>query len=96
MAGIQMVTTPKAAANSRSFDAFVSMLFIGHCAAWSFLAVVMIRMPYSGMIWLMGPVLCTLGSLGGHCRTDRMCALFRNLALMGVLQFGFVPHLELR
>lgn len=69
--------------------AFAAMLMTGNCALWSFMAVVAARMPHRGLIWLMGPVLCTVGALGETDRNNRMCALFTNLTLMGLLQFGF-------
>ena len=86
-----MVTSRAASAVDRSpeINALAAVLMIGNSALWSFLAVVVIRMPYSGLIWLMGPVLCTIGALGEPDRGRRTEALFCNLVTMGLLQFGF-------
>lgn len=86
-----MVTLPHEVpiSASRTDNALAGALLIGNSALWSFLAVVVVRMPYSGVIWLMGPVLCTLGALGEPDRALRARSLFCNLVIMGMLQFVF-------
>ena len=64
-------------------------LLVVNSAFWSALAVVAVRAPHTGLLWLMGPILCTVASLGEPTRAARAAAQIRDFLLFGVLQFLF-------
>ena len=64
-------------------------LLVVNSAFWSALAVVAVRVPHTGLLWLMGPILCTVASLGEATRAERAAAQVQDFVLFGVLQFLF-------
>ena len=64
-------------------------LAVVNSAFWSALAVVALRTPHTGLLWLMGPILCTVASLGEATRMERAAAQAQDFVLFGVLQFLF-------
>lgn len=64
-------------------------LLVVNSAFWSALAVVAVRAPHTGLLWLMGPILCTVASMGEATRAERAAAQIRDFLLFGVLQFLF-------
>lgn len=68
--------------------AFEATMLVFNSVFWAILAVVVFRDPHHGLIWLLGPLLCTVGALSGHTRMERAEAIAVNL-----LQFGFFQFL---
>ena len=65
--------------------AFEATMLVFNSVFWSILAVVVFRDPRHGLIWLLGPLLCTVGALSERTRVERARAIAVNL-----LQFGFI------
>ena len=68
--------------------AFEATMLVFNSVFWSILAVVVFRDPRHGLIWLLGPLLCTVGALSERTRVERARAIAVNL-----LQFGFFQFL---
>ena len=79
-----MEVTPPGAGN-----ALHATLLVANSAFWSALMIVAVRAPHTGLIWLMGPILCTIASFGETTCGKRALAAAADFITFGMLQFLF-------